>query len=439
MASKWSGLAPAVNAHLHRWQKSDAEWQKVQRHFQRESKRSDSGPISIALTHDRYPLAYMWSIFARTWGLPTADGSVITQAVPMEGMTINGREQFVSTAASEKNGMGLMEREHRMLERAETVYVSSDIVDRINYASQSIDPEPLFATDLFAPCGLIVLEKPIKVPDYHPGTGIMTDFIHVGIRAIGWTPERIAVPTPEFDRDRDSEGELERMPGTMIYTYTTNEDWKNTYAAEVDRAIKDGKIRPEEAARIFNPGTDQTISMPGVFSQDAAYTLGALSGRDHLVPSDVMAWAFGRNWSGREQIDYVPGTVDSSVSFLRRWFLTLMRFSWQEIVSPHRPPPSPKLARRMADAKRPNAPYSILRLRRRADQTFETGTGKRLTYRVKTRGHWRNVYVPTLGPARLEDGSYNPSSHRRQWIEAFWRGPIDGPLGPEHKATVIVR
>jgi hypothetical protein len=93
----------------------------------------------------------------------------------------------------------------------------------------------------------------------------------------------------------------------------------------------------------------------------------------------------------------------------------------------------------MIEAKRPKATFSVLRLRRSDERTFETGTGQKLTYRVKTRGHWRNVYVPTLGPAKTENGEYNPNSHRRQWIEAFWRGPIDGPLGPDHKATVIVR
>ena len=429
-----------MNAHLDRWQRSDKEWQKVQRHFERELKKGVATP-SMAMTPEQHPIAYMWSVFARTWGLPTSDGRVVTpERVPMEGMTINGREQFVSTPASEKNGMALMEREHKMLHRAETVYVSAEIVDRITYASQSIDPEPLFPTDLFAPTGLIVLEKPIHIPDYHPGTGTLTDYIHVGIRAIGWVPEMIhCVDTENFDPQGDPAAQGVRKPGTMIFTYTTNDDWKNTYGRDVVKAIKDGKMSPEQAFGELGADYDFDTIDPGDFASKSQYTMGALAGRDHLVTSDVMAWAFGRPWTKRLEIDYVPGTVDSSVSFMRRWFLTLMRFSWQKLVTTHRPPPSNKLARRMLDAKRPNAPFSVLRLRRVSDPTYETGTGKQLTYRVKTRGHWRNVYVPSLGPARNEDGTYNPDSHRRQWIEAFWRGPLDGPLGPEHKATVIVR
>ena len=384
----------------------------------------------------------MWSVFARTWGLPTPDGRVVTpEAVPVEGMTVNGREQFVSTPASDKNGMALMEREHRLLDRAETVYVSGEIVDRISYAAAQMDPEPLHATDLFAPSGLIVLEKPIRMPDFHPGSGVMTDFIHVGIRAIGWTPEMIHCVDPEtYDPEDFTVGVAkshsgERRPGTMIYTYTTNEDWRATYARDIDKAIRSGVLTIGDVTDAA--GEDFPVDYD--FAELSVYTMGALAGRDHLVTSDVMAWAFGRPWVNREAVEYTPGTVDSSVSFMRRWFLTLMRFSWQKLIVADRPPPSKKLMGRMADAKRPNAAFSVLRLRRTTHPTVETGTGKRLMYRVRTRGHWRNVYVPSLGPARLEDGSYNPDSHRRQWIESFWRGPLDGPLGPEHKATVIVR
>ena len=440
MASQWSGLAPAVNAHLERWKRADKDWQKLEIVARRQVRKGVSdGPRRFELTPETHPIAYMWSVFGRSWGLPTPDGTVITPEadLPIEGMTINGREQFVSTAASDKNGIGLAEREHVMLRKAETVYVSAEIVDRITYAAQSIEPEPLHATDLFAPSGLIVLEKPIRLPDYHPGTGIMTDFIHVGIRAIGWTPETVRTADAEgYNPATGAVNTGDSRPGVMIFTYTTNEDWKNTYARDVANAIRSGKLSKDEVERIFL-GSDMNTAED--FFERAEYTLGALSGRDQLTPSDVMAWAFGRKWQERDSLDYVPGTVDPSVSYMRRWLLTLLRFSWQKLVTAEHKEPSKKLRARMIEVKRPAATFSVLRLRRPDEKTFETGTGQKLTYRVKTRGHWRNVYVPSLGPATLEDGSYNPESHRRQWIEAFWRGPLDGPLGPDHKATVIVR
>ena len=82
MASQWSGLAPAVNAHLHRWQKSDKEWQKIQTVLQRQLKTTPDGSLGITLTPEQHPLAYMWSVFARTWGLPTKQGGVVTLSNP---------------------------------------------------------------------------------------------------------------------------------------------------------------------------------------------------------------------------------------------------------------------------------------------------------------------------------------------------------------------
>ena len=221
------------------------------------------------------------------------------------------------------------------------------------------------------PPGLIVLEKPIRLPDYHPGTGIMTDFIHVGIRAIGWTPEVIRYAHPEgYDPAMGALNTTEKRPGTMIFTYTTNEDWKNTYARDVTRAIKDGKLAKEEVERIFL-GTE--MDSADDFYDQAIYTLGAYAGRDHLIPSDVMAWAFGRKWGERATLDYVPGTVDTSVAYMRRWFLTLMRFSWQKLVTADHPVPSKKLHSRMVEAKRPKATFSVLRLRRSAEKHLRNG------------------------------------------------------------------
>jgi len=65
------------------------------------------------------------------------------------------------------------------------------------------------------------------------------------------------------------------------------------------------------------------------------------------------------------------------------------------------------------------------------DRTSDRGQGtgeKTGQLRVRTRvsGHWRNQ---PYGPQR--------SLRRRQWIEPFWRGPEDGPLGPtKHLLTV---
>ena len=317
-----------------------------------------------------------------------------------------------------------LRREAEMLSHAETVYVSEEIVDRITYAASQMEPEPLFHTDMFAPYGLIVLEKPIFIPDYHPRTGVLTDYLHVAIRAIGWMPE------PAVHRFED--GEYQPHLGTMLFAYTTNTDWRASYEDELFRAIRQGKVNPKDAGMVLGDGT---MVEQGMMSFTMSHGLST----NLLTPTDVMPWAFGQEWTHKDKAVYEPGVVDSSVAYVRRWFLTLMRFTWQKLLVPERPEFSKKLARTASEYNKPDLQWSVLRIRRLAARSEPTGTGRRLMYRVQTRGYWRQQHYSTLGPSHLEDGTFNPDSHRLKWIAPFWRGPLDGPIGPQHKATVITR
>ena len=414
--AKWSGLAPAVNAHLARWQKVEEESKRLDRVSQR------SGPTGV--TSAQFPITANWGIFARSWGLPQADGSVNVPVQITEGATINGREQFQMNKAAEANGIALMRRERATLHDAETVYIAGDIIDRITYAAQDLEPEPLFYTDVFAPIGLAILEKPLLIPDYHPRSGVLTDYLRVAMRAISWGPETIHA--------ENSEGEMQPHPGVLMFSYTTNDDWRQTYHADLVKAVRSGQVDPIAAGMVLdgNEVTDIT---------DLHFSGASGLGRDMLSPMDVMPWAFGRPWQHRPHTTYEPGTIDSAVAYVRRWFLTLMRFCWQRILVPEHPEMSRKLSKNVVLFKRPTNQYSVLRLRRTNEKSEATGTGAPLTYRQKVRGYWMRAYCATLGPSRLEDGSWNDESHRLVWIPPGWRGPETGEIGALHKATVVVR
>ena len=417
--TKWSGLAPAVNAHLRRWKKVKDEFDRLQRAVN----------TGRGIDGSQMPIAGNWAVFARTWGLPQPDGSIVTPTVAVEGMTINGREQFQYTPASEQNSYALMEREHKMLRSAETVYVSADIVDRVTRAAESMDPEPLFHTDMFTPAGMLILEKPLLIPDYHPRSGVLTDYLHVAMRGLSWGPETISV-----DWDKETQASV---PGIMLMSYSTNEDWRDSYYHDMRRALADGKMTPSDVGMTFN-GAPVTLEE---FEQTYFdWTMASGIPRDMLTPMDAMGWSFGRQWQAKDRPEHEPGMIDTPVAYVRRWFLALMRFAWQRLLVHEHPRLSPKAQKRLvSEFKKPKHEFSVLRLRRTTERTDESGTGTGLQWRVQTRGHWRRVYVPTLGPARLEDGAFNDDSHRLKWIEPFWRGPLDAPLGPLHKATVIVR
>ena len=159
----------------------------------------------------------------------------------------------------------------------------------------------------------------------------------------------------------------------------------------------------------------------------------------------MIPWRFGVEWAPRaDDVNYhVPGTVPSPVAFQRRWFFAFMRLMWQEIIvrhATHEPRHTHRRWERLAKRKE-LLDYTTLRLRRVVDPTYEpTGMG----LPVGPPGVGAGALAAargfrSLGPARLPDGTMDPITHRLVWIEAHWRGPEDGPIGPMHTATSFVR
>ena len=424
--SRWSGLGPAVNTHIKRWNTVTTEWDRIDQMF-------DKGGIAILPTR-QFPIAGEWDHFAKSWGIPQADGSVLIMGEKVDDSgTIHGRQQWNASEASRASAHQFMRREAQMLHSAETVYVTAEIIDAIDDNSQTMQPEPLWETDLFTPSGLAFFERPLLVPDLHPLTGEATDYLHVGIRALGWVQiDNIGAGIDVGAKDNDgsviTEGDY--GPGIMMFLYTTPDDfhiYRDSYLRAVEKGLIDiGKDR-------FDPDHQKIV--------DPRFAGVA---RDALLINDVLPWRYGRDWTIRPQPFHEPGKVDGVVAHVRRWVLTLMRFCWQRILVPHRSRVSPKTLKKLEGITRgrPRRDFTVLRLRRAESTSTEsdaTGTGVPLGYRSRTRGHWRRQYYPSLGPARSEDGSFNQESHRLIPIEPFWRGPADAPLGPLHSATVVVR
>lgn len=440
---KYSGLGPAVEAHLKRWKRIDREWRYILAETaKREPDETGNRGKVLPLNSHTHPEVAYWLHFGASWGIPQPDGNVakvVRAGVSPDGVeqfqsylvtdetSIHGKEQFPDeiTLSQALAATNLMEYEWKQLSAAETIYVAGEITDRVSYAAEEMEAEPLYLTDLIAPSGFMVLEKPVNLIDLHPDTGEVSDQLYVAIRAIGWTTiDQIWKATSRTDLGADSPYEGQPHPGIMIYMYTTPDDWRDSYR----RVWR--KMRAAGEVEDYASGNPWGLTEPTMEGR----------ARDALVPLDVMPWSLGTNWFTGPDINE-PGAIDGPVFAARRWFLTLMRFAWQRIIVADREPITRKAFDRISRYRpKPATEYSVLRLRRvEGRRSDETGTGFKLLYRSKTRGHWRRVHVPTLGPARLEDGTFNSESHRLKWIDPYWRGPEDGPLGPQHKATVIVR
>ena len=417
-ANQWSGLAPAVDSHLERWAIIKRVHDRATGFVHGTNDEMEEQAQQMVLAVARHDAGMRWLVFARSYGLPGPDGiprgafEVIDESQPPEtgvaiedGTTISGRELFQDTGQSLATGMLMIQREHAMLDAAVTHYVSEEVVDEVTWAAEESFPEPLFETDLITPAGFAVLEKPIAVVDLHPDTGLPDPRVHIHVRAIGWQRHG-GIKSP-------SDGGI--GPGVTLFLYTTPDDYINGYVKQV-QAIGRETVDPAGREDVEGP----------------------------FLPVEVIPWRFGVEWSPRDDdINYhVPGTVPSPVAFQRRWFFAFMRLCWQEIIvrhTTHEPRQAHRRWERFAKRKE-LLDYTTLRLRRVVDPFYKpTGMGVPLDHRVLVRAHWHRAHCSSLGPARLPDGTMDPATHRLVWIEAYWKGPEDGPIGPMHPATSVTR
>ena len=397
--TKWQGIGPAVDAHLSRLAFANRGILLAQKiHHDKDL----SEKIVRQFTDNEW--GWRWTLFAASYGLPDENGQPVIELLIKEGQTISGREQFGASEIALQQGAHLAVREHRLLSKATSHYVSANVINEVNTAAALAEPEPIFDTDLFTPYGFAILEKPIVMPDLDPDTGLVHPSIVTHIRAIGWSKE------DEIFSSKDNKFH----PGVSIFLYTTSDDYADGFYRTAKAAGKD-PYPPE-------------ITATGLSS-------------DGLTPFEVIPWCFGVDWQSQDISHYEPGSVPIPVAAERRWFMAFMRLCWQEIIvrHPSRPDrPTQRRWERMAKGKLLD--YSVLKLRREVDPNYKPqGMGPGLDYRQYVRGTWKRVYYATMGPARLADGRMNPDSHRLKWIEEYWRGPEDGEEGPTHKATSVTR
>lgn len=383
----YQGIGAAVNMHLARFGVADREIASARRLL---DKRDADALAGFA----RHPWGRNWTTFGGSYGVPGRDGKPMANIVTVEEATITGREQYAAEGIAAFQGAGIGIREHDMLSKAVSHYVSGEIVDEVTEAALLAGPEPLFHTDLFTPFGFALLEKPLIVPDLDGDLGVVSETETVPIRAFAWSTAEM---TSMSLIDSTDPADLQLRPGITIWLYST--------AADMD-------IPPED------------LTMPDLF------------------PVEVAPWMFGKSWEPRNVNYSMPGTVPVPVAYERRWFLAFMRLCWQEIIVRHPYRPDRAQSRRWErfSKRKELLDYTVLRLRREVDPNYRpTGEGAPLDHRVVVRGHWKRQHFPSLGVARMPDGAMNPESHRLIWVERHIRGHEFLPMGAEHSATSVVR
>jgi hypothetical protein len=294
----------------------------------------------------------------------------------------------------------------------DVTFINSDIIDLLLVAASSptLKPEAIHAEDLIAPSGFCYLEKPIIVGDYHPETGEYSDDIKFGWRAFSWQTTANGL-------------------NFMIYT-----DWgiyRHIYAP---------------SAEDHDPNIHDSLVKHAAWRDDDIFV------------ADIQRWNFGKVWgtdrdetmSAQDQLNRIadafrdektPLLVNPHVELFRKFVLSMMRFSHQKLLVSERATVTRQVRRAAVRELGKDFTMNILRLRRikKASSDGETGEGHRLDHRIVARGHWKNHYYRSWGPCYLEDGTPNPDSHRRIWVDPYVKGPEDAPFVHKHKINALVR
>lgn len=292
---------------------------------------------------------------------------------------------------------GMLQLEREMLGNP-TTWISPEIMDLLCHGADLMDAEPIRPDDLIAPKGLILFGRPIKFDDYKYVTG------SIGWCGLGWKVTDVT----------NMDGTQSKGVTFLLYS--------------------DGKLIADEIPRITGVNEEMTEMGNKLLEEVGSHP-------EDLYMMDFHAWSFTQKWTDiaeDETDEYKYASPD--VAYVRRFFLSLMRFCWQEILV-RKPvgPEFPRFERRAVEREAAKGKWdgqvTTLRLRRerRAGHEDGAGTGTGLDHQIFVRGYWRRQWYKELG-----DQS-DPEARRMTFVSPHIKGPDHAPLVIKHQVTAVVR
>lgn len=328
-----------------------------------------------------------------------------------EGSSVAQVRENLNDSWSDENLMrtvGSVLSEYELLNEAQTFYVSLHMQEMITAIAEQMEPEALYESDLPAKTGLIIFERPGLFKDVHPDTGELDERISMPCRAFGWNVADVAlkdVPVPGIET-------IMWVDKTSYVRYYV----KNMNDIGIDAGIEDaGEVDIEH------------------------------------WKTDHSGWALGVKWRESPDAEVLgnklvteEGTVHALLGAQRRWLLAFFRLYFQRITVGEVYHPNRYEKKRALRMGRPleDGYIKVLRLRRAMEAERHgraSGDGNYFDHQFIVSGHWRRQWFRSLGPARLEDGSFNSESHRLIWVDSHIRGPIGAPLVVGQQVQAVVR
>jgi len=358
-----------------------------------------------------------WNLFpqpvAQRCLLQTSLAVVEGEATPNDGLSTSTVKSDAERAMTQENVTRTafsVENEYKILNEGQTFYVSLHMQEMISAMAEKMGPEPLYETDLPAPSGVIVFERPLLFPDLHPDTGQLHEEILISVRAIGWRLSNVSTNG-------------ESRPGIEYMLWTDRASYVKYYIRSLEKLGLDA-----------GPG-NKVEEIPHGFWK-----------------TDHSGWSFRSSWTANSgyvaednsRIENEDGTVHTIVGMQRRWMLAFFRLYWQRIMIPEIYRPNRVERKRAHRMGRPleDGYIKIVRLRREIEVERRLARGESVSHydhQFIVSAHPRRQWFKSLGPARNPDGTFNHDSHRLIWIESHIKGPVTGPLVVGQQVQALVR
>lgn len=354
--------------------------------------------------------------------------------------TLTRAERKVEYEVSQAYHNVALETDSAILSRADTVFLSDELRELVNAAEATMPDEVVFDTDIYTPCGFIVMETPIPttilsrvnaqdLEELSELVQSMTGSV-TGIRK-GATPDENGdyVGVEHWEVQAYAWADISSIKGLGLArigeTYGT-ESVEYQFARDIFLALKS-----EETGffvRVY--GTLVSTEIDGITLESPELRNAPLK----LI--DQYAFFYGEEGVRGEQEfrEAHCGTDDEMsvrslerISQVRRFLVALFRLMGEYVDKTDEKLPR-AFSRRAFRADRSGRIGNVttLSLRRSIYGESEGGTGRKITLAHLVRGHWRRQWYPSQ------------KTHRAKWINAHRRGGNASDVVTERPRVITV-
>lgn len=310
-----------------------------------------------------------------------------------------------------------------IIARADTVFLTDDLRELVKTAEATMPDEVLFETDIYTPCGFIVMETPLRM-DIHSRMKA-DEFDELVTLAL--TKYKGETRGTRLHAEPDENGDYIGTEhwDVQAFSWALVNSIKPEAMSDIEHAFGTDSEQHKFAQRVFfSPLGDEKGLYVRVFGTMTATTVDGLTldvpamGSAPLRLMDLYAFFFGED--GLREEEAIHG-VDKSEMYrlswqrsreIRRFMLALFRLM-EEYVDIEKHGLHRAFGKRATRGGRLGDPknVTVLSLRRASDDDDDaSGTGRKVTLAHLVRGHWRNQWYPSQ------------NAHRAKWIRAHRRG-----------------